>query len=111
MGCSAIRASFGASHLLRFNKGREEGADGTAAWHEALEGKERWDGGEGEAKELELLQSRVTGCMPVEKPALVVLLCLVPFLHRKGRCIVGGKDCRSKTRKIIHPELNQSLSF
>lgn len=94
-----------------FKEGKEEGADGTAAWHEDREGKGRQKSGEREAKELELLQSRDTGCMPVEKPALLLVLCLTPFLHRKGCCVVGGKDCRSKTRKNINSELKQSLFF
>lgn len=40
--------------------------------------KGRQKGGEGEAKELEVLQSS-----------------LVPFLDEKGWCIMGGKDYRS----------------
>lgn len=35
------------------------------------------------------------------KPALLILLCLLPFLPRKSWWSVWAKDCRSKTRKVI----------
>lgn len=66
---------------------------------------------EGEAEELELPQSGDKGCVPAEEPALLVLLCHVPFLHRKSERVLGGKACRSKMRKIINPEFKQSLFF
>lgn len=50
-----------------------------------------------------------TDCMTVEKPVLLILLCLLPFLPRKSCCAMQAKDSRSKTRKVILPELKESL--